>query len=203
LKLDLRKDLKQFYSPSAKEVELVELPYLNFIMVDGRGDPNTSSAYRESIELLYSLSYTLKFAIKKEEGIEYPVMALEGLWSVPEEGSFSMANRDSWLWTSMMVQPPCVTDRWFRRAVEMVKEKKELPSLGSARLEGFAEGLSAQVMHVGPYSAEAPTIARLHSFIRERGYFPRGRHHEIYLGDPRRASPDRLKTIVRQPVSGK
>jgi hypothetical protein len=202
-KLDLKEDFKRFYSPSAKEAELVEVPAMDFIMVDGKGDPNKSSAYRESIDVLYNLSYTLKFAIKKEEGIDYPVMALEGLWSAPEGRSFTTGGRDSWLWTSMIFQPSCVTDDWFRRAVNIVRAKRELPSLESARLERFAEGLSAQIMHIGPYSAEAPTIGRLHSFIQEKSYVPRGRHHEIYLGDPRRAAPDRLKTILRQPVSPK
>jgi hypothetical protein len=200
-KLDLRKELKRFYNPPVREMELVELPSMNFIMIDGRGDPNTSEAYRESIEALYNLSYTLKFAIKREEGIDYPVMALEGLWSTPEGKPFTMTDRESWLWTSMILQPPCVTERWFRRAVEIVKAKKELPSLKLARLEEFAEGLSAQTLHTGPYSAEAPTILRLHSFIEANGYVPRGRHHEIYLGDPRRAAPDKLRTIIRQPVS--
>ncbi len=200
-KLDLKKDLRRFYTASPKEVELVELPPLNFIMVDGTGDPNTSVAYRESIEVLYNLSYTLKFAIKKEEGIDYPVMALEGLWAVPKGTTFSMVDRNSWLWTSMIHQPSCVTDRWFLRAKEIVNAKKTLRLLDSARLEEFAEGLSAQTMHVGPYSAEGPTIARLHSFIKEKGLHTRGRHHEIYLGDPRRAAPEKLRTIVRQPVS--
>ncbi len=200
-KIDLRKDLKPFYNPSSVRAELVELPPMNFIMVDGRGDPNTSEAYRNSIEVLYNLSYTLKFAIKKEEGVDYPVMALEGLWSAPEGVPFAASDRANWSWTSMILQPVCVTDGWFRKAKEMVKAKKELPLLDSARLEEFAEGLSAQILHVGPYSAEAPTIQRLHDFIREKGFMARGRHHEIYLGDPRRSAPERLRTIIRQPVT--
>jgi hypothetical protein len=202
-KLELKKDLKQFYSPSPKKVDLVRVPPMNFIMIDGKGDPNTSKAYRDSIDVLFSLSYTLKFAIKKEDGVDYPVMALEGLWSTPLGVPFTMAGKDTWSWTSMMMQPDCVSAEWFRRAVEMVKAKKELPALGLARLERFEEGLSAQTMHLGPYSAEEPTIKRIHAFILESGYVLRGRHHEIYLGDPRRSAPEKLRTIIRQPVGPK
>jgi len=200
-KLDLKKEYKSLYNPSAKEVGLVAVPPLSFIMVDGKGDPNVSRSYRESVDVLYNLSYTLKFAIKKEEGIDYPVMALEGLWSTPEGKPIGMTDKGSWLWTSMMMQPKCVTPAWFRKALDTVRSKKELPSLELARLEPFDEGLSAQVMHIGPYSAEGPTIERLHSFIKESGYVPRGRHHEIYLGDPRRSAPEKLRTVIRQPVS--
>ena len=200
-KLDLRKDLRRFYQPSAKEASLVEIPPMRFIMVDGKGDPNTSQAYRDSIDVLYNLSYTLKFAIKKEDGIDYPVMPLEGLWAVPGGGQFSNSKKDEWLWTSMIMQPSCVTDRWFGRAVQMVRAKKDLPSMGLARLEEFDEGRSAQILHVGPYSAEAPTIEKLHTFIVANGLVPRGRHHEVYLGDPRRSAPEKLRTVIRQPVT--
>jgi hypothetical protein len=176
---------------------------MKFIMVDGKGDPNTSKAYRDSIDVLYNLSYTLKFAIKKEEGVDYPVMALEGLWSTPEGVPFTAASKDSWSWTSMIMQPDCVSDEWFRRAVETVKAKKDLPLLGLARLGSFDEGLSAQTMHLGPYSAEEPTIRRIHAFIVDNGFVPRGKHHEIYLGDPRRSAPEKLRTVIRQPVEPK
>lgn len=202
-KLDLKKDLKRFYVPSPKQVDLLRVPTMNFIMVDGKGDPNTSKAYRDAIDVLFNLSYTLKFAMKKEKEVDYPVMALEGLWSTPQGVPFAMANRDSWSWTSMMMQPDCVSTEWFRRAVEIVRDKKDLPALGLARFERFDEGLSAQILHVGPYSTEEPTIKRIHAFIFENGYVPRGRHHEIYLGDPRRSAPEKLRTVLRQPVEPK
>ncbi len=202
-KLDLRKDLKSFYNPSPKQVELIQVPPMKFIMVDGRGDPNTSKAYRDAIDVLFNLSYTLKFAIKKEEGVDYPVMALEGLWSTPHRVPFTVADRDSWTWTSMIMQPDCVSGEWFRRSVEVVRAKKDLPSPRLARIEGFDAGLSAQTMHLGPYSAEEPTIKRIHAFILDNGYVPRGRHHEIYMGDPRRSAPEKLRTVLRQPVSTK
>lgn len=202
-KLDLRKDLKRYYNPSPKQVELIQVPTMKFIMIDGKGDPNTSKAYRDAIDVLFNLSYTLKFAIKKEEGVDYPVVALEGLWSTPQGVPFTMADRDSWTWTSMTMQPDCVSNEWFHRAVEMVRDKKDLPSLGLARFEGLDEGLCAQTMHLGPYSAEEPTIKRIHAFIKDSGYVPRGRHHEIYLGDPRRSVPEKLRTVLRQPVEPK
>jgi len=202
-RLDLKKDLKRFYVPSPKQVDLLQVPPMNFIMVDGKGDPNTSKAYRDAIDVLFNLSYTLKFAIKKEDGVDYPVMALEGLWSTPQGVPFALADRDSWSWTSMIMQPDCVSNEWFHRTIEMVRSKKDLPSLDLARLERFDEGLSAQIMHLGPYSAEEPTIKRIHAFISESGYVPRGRHHEIYLGDPRRSAPEKLRTVLRQPVEPK
>jgi hypothetical protein len=202
-RLDLKKDLKRFYVPSPKQVDLLQIPPMNFIMVDGKGDPNTSKAYRDSVDALFNLSYTLKFAIKKEDGVDYPVMALEGLWSTPQGVPFALADRDSWSWTSMIMQPDCVSNEWFHRAIKMVRSKKDLPSLDLARLERFDEGLSAQIMHLGPYSAEEPTIKRIHTFISENGYVQRGRHHEIYLGDPRRSAPEKLRTVLRQPVEPK
>jgi hypothetical protein len=202
-KLDLRKDLKKLYSASTRAVELLEVPTMSYIMVDGSGDPNTSAAYRDSIDVLYTLSYTLKFAIKKEEAIDYPVMALESLWWLQGDKSVDLSDKNSWNWTSMIMQPECVTQSWFQRAVATAKEKKDLPSLSRARLETFHEGLSAQILHVGPYSAEAPTIAKIHAFMTEKGYVPSGRHHEIYLSDPRRSAPEKLRTVLRQPVRPK
>ncbi|MGD0318716.1 MAG: GyrI-like domain-containing protein [Nitrososphaerales archaeon] len=196
-KVDLRKQLKYLYSPSASEPQTVDVPRFNFILIDGKGDPN-GAGFSDAINALYSLSYTLKFAVKKEKAIDYPVMALEALWWT-DSGRFDMADRDRWNWTAMMMQPKLVTPALYRRAVEEVRKKKEIKALGVARLEAFHEGLSAQIMHVGPYSAEGPTIERLHGYIKKSGGRPKGEHHEIYLGDPRRAAPSKLQTIVRQP----
>lgn len=196
-KVDLRKQLKYLYSPSASEVQTVEVPKFNFIMVDGKGDPN-GPEFAGAIGTLYALSFTLKFTTKKENAIDYPVMALEGLWG-DNSARFDASDRKGWNWTAMIMQPEFITRADYKRAVEDVRKKKDLKSLGVARLEAFREGLSAQIMHLGPYSTEARTIETLHNYIKENGGKPRGRHHEIYLGNPRRASPSKLKTILRQP----
>jgi hypothetical protein len=196
-KIDLRKRLKYLYSPSASKAQTVEVPELRFIMVDGRGDPN-GPEFGDAINALYGLSYTLKFTIKKEDALDYPVMAIEELWWGGSAG-FNVADRKSWNWTAMIVQPESVTPALFKRAVDEVRKKKRINALELARLEAFHEGLSAQILHVGPYSAEPPTIQRLRDYIKENGGKPRGRHHEIYLGDPRRTSPSKLRTILRQP----
>jgi hypothetical protein len=199
-KIDLRKEFKQLYNPPGKEVELVEVPDMAFLIVDGSGDPNTSQEYKDALNALYNVSYTLKFLIKKEMSIDYPVMALEGLWWTNNMHEFSMDNKDIWQWTSMIMQPVYVTAERVARVCEELKQKKDLPALSKLRFEHFHEGLSAQIMNIGPYAAEKPTIEKLHAYIKEHGYEFNGKHHEIYLGDPRRAAPEKLKTVVRQPV---
>jgi len=198
--IDLRKEFKQLYNPPVKEVVLVEVPDLPFLMVDGMGDPNTAQDYLDSLACLYNVSYTLKFLIKKEMSIDYPVMALEGLWWTDNILEFSADNKDIWKWTSMIMQLACVTAERVSRVCEELKHKKDLPALPKLRFEHFHEGLSAQIMHIGPYAAEKPTIDKIHAYIKEHGYTLNGKHHEIYLGDPRRAAPEKLKTVVRQAV---
>lgn len=199
-KIDLRKELKQLYNPSAEKVMLVEVPDMAFLMIDGSDDPNTAQKYQDALNALYNVSYTLKFLIKKEMSIDYPVMALEGLWWTNNMLEFSLINKDIWQWTSMIMQPECVTAELVARVCEELKQKKDLTALSKLRFEHFHEGLSAQVMHIGPYAAEKPTIERLHTYIQEHGYGFNGKHHEIYLSDPRRAAPEKLKTVLRQPV---
>lgn len=200
-KIDLKKDLKHLYSPSAKEVSVVDVPPMNFLMVDGSGDPNTSQEYAEAIEALYALAYALKFKVKKSKGaIDYAVMPLEGLWWTDDPTQFSMSNKAIWKWTAMIMQPKYVTAEQFAGALAEVKKKKDLTALDRVRFESYHEGLSAQIMHIGPYAAEEPTITTLHSFIEENGYRLNGRHHEIYLSDPRKSAPEKLKTVLRQPI---
>ncbi len=171
-------------------------------MIDGHGDPNSAPAYSEAIEALYTLSYTAKFALKRSPaGLDFAVMPLEGLWWTPDMASFSTANKSAWEWTAMIMQPAQVTHEVFEQALESAKGKKQLAAFDRLRLESFAEGLSAQVMYLGPYAKEGPTIARLHAFIAEQGYELAGKHHEIYLSDPRRCAPEKLKTIIRQPMA--
>jgi len=201
-KIDFKKSLKQLYAASAKEPVLVDVPAMNFLMADGKGDPNITPSFQRAVEALYSASYTLKFMVKKRKGaVDYVVPPLEGLWWTDSMKDFSVGNKGIWKWTVMIMQPEFVTEELFRRAVEdLVRKKKELPLLASVRLEEYGEGLSAQIMHGGPFSAEGPTIERLHAFIKESGHQLRGKHHEIYLSDPRKAKPATMKTILRQPV---
>lgn len=198
--LDLKKELKYLYKPSVKQPEIVTVPPLSCLMIDGTGDPNTAQAYKDAVAALYSAAYTLKFAFKKGRGIDYPVMPLEGLWWADDMATFSTDDKSNWLWTMLIVQPDVVTEADFAQTVADLKVKKPAPALDLLRLATFDEGESAQIMHIGPYSAEAPTIARLHEFIAAQGYALSGKHHEIYLGDPSRSAPEKLKTIIRQPV---
>ncbi len=200
-KIDFKKELKHLYKPSAKEVVLVDVPPMNFLMIDGRGDPNTAQEYKDAIEALYAVSYALKFMIKRgEAGIDYTVMPLEGLWWTDDMSQFSADNKDIWKWTAMIMQPEYVTGHLVDAALQEVERKKNPPALSKIRFETLHEGLAVQIMHIGPWSAEEPSIERLHAFAKENGYELRGKHHEIYLSDLRRTAPERLKTVVRQPV---
>ena len=199
-KIDLKKDLKYLYQPSVSEVELVRVPKFNYLMIDGEGDPNNSQSFQEAVKALYTVAYTLKFMIKKEKSVDYPVMALDGLWWMDDMSKFSMANKAAWKWTLMILQPAVVTKALFSKALKQAKEKKGLTALSQIRLEPYTEGLSVQIMYVGPYAEEGPTIQKLHANARERGCQLRGKHHEIYLGDPRRSKPEKLKTVIRQPI---
>jgi hypothetical protein len=201
-KIDYKKEFKHFYKPSAKKADVVEVPKWNYLMIDGEGNPNTSQSFQDAIDVLYPLSYTLKFMIKKgEAGIDYGVLPLEGLWWADDMTSFSIDDKDCWKWTLMIMQPDLVTEELVRKAIEQVKAKKNPTSLPLVRFESFEEGKSAQIMHIGPFSEEGPTIERVHSFIEENGSKRRGKHHEIYLSDIRRAVPEKWKTIIRQPMS--
>jgi len=174
---------------------------MNFLMVDGAGNPNTAQEYKDSVEALYSVSYALKFMIKKgEAAVDYGVMPLEGLWWADDMTQFSVENKDIWKWTAMIVQPEYVTKDVFMKAIEQVRKRKSLPALPKMRFESFHEGLAAQIMHLGPYSDEDPTIEKLHNFIGKQGHELREKHHEIYLTDPQKSAPEKMKTVIRQPV---
>jgi hypothetical protein len=199
-KLDLKKSLKYLYEPGAKAFSVVDVPEMNFIMIDGQGNPNTSAEYVASLQALYSAAYTLKFMIRKEMTIDYPVMASEGLWWTDDMRDFSTSRKDDWKWTMMIMQPEIVTRQLFDRAVAAGLEKKGQPALTRLRLERFHEGLATQILYFGPYSEEGPTISRLHQSIDESGHVRFGKHHEIYLGDPRKVAPEKLRTVIRQPM---
>lgn len=166
--LDLRKIFKHLYSAS-RQVQIVDVPEMNFLMIDGRGDPNTSESYGNALETLYNVAYNLKFVIKKEDSIDYPVMSLEGLWWIDDMSKFSMENKEAWSWTMMIMQPECVTEAKLQAALQKLGVKKKLPSLKLVRLERYNEGLSAQIIHIGSYSEEGPTTKKLHDFIRDSG----------------------------------
>jgi hypothetical protein len=200
-KIDFKKDLKHLYQPSAKKFEVVDVPPMNFLMIDGHGDPNTAQEYQDAVEALYAVAYKLKFMSKREMGKDYVVPPLEGLWWAEDMETFTTArDKSAWDWTMMIMQPEWITQEMVEEAVKQV-EKKGLPALSKLYLETYHEGLSVQILHIGSYDDEGPTIARLHNeFIPENSYEEAGKHHEIYLSDPRKVAPEKLKTVLRQPV---
>lgn len=197
--VDHRKLLKPLYAATGTPA-LVEVPPLQFLMVDGRGDPNTAPEYASAVQALYSMAYTIRFAAKRTGLADFTVMPLEGLWWSPDMSAFTAQDKASWHWRMMIMQPDAVSGELVEQARAGAAAKADPDVLARVRLEPFDEGRCAQVLHVGPYSAEEPTIRRLHEFIAGQGLALRDRHHEIYLGDPRRAAPERLRTVIRQPV---
>lgn len=198
-KIDFKKELKYLYQPSAKEVVLVEVPAMNFLMIDGQGDPNTSRSYQEAVEALFSAAYAIKFKVKKTLAIDYGVLPLEGLWWADDMAKFSVADKSGWKWTMMIMQPEFVNSAMVRETIAEVKKKKDLAALALLRCAPFNEGKCAQILHVGPFSAEGPTVAKVHAFIASVGKLS-GKHHEIYLSDIRKADPAKWKTVIRQPL---
>ena len=208
--LDVKRELKYLYAPSAKKVEIVQVPSLQFVMIDGaieKGkEPGNSPAFAEATQALYSISYTLKFMLKKRQidPIDYPVMPLEGLWGVQDE-MVDVAKKDNWSYTLMILQPDIITPEVFADGREQVRKKKgDSSNLSNLRLAHFEEGICVQTMHIGPYATEPATIERMRAFALENGYRdrvgPNGLHHEIYIGDPRKADPMKLKTVLRHPL---
>ena len=209
-KLDLKKQLKYLYLPATKECSLVRVPAMQFAMIDGEVEPGVlpgdSEEFTSAVGALYGVSYTLKFMskLRAENPIDYGVMALEVLWTTPEGGAdFQMS--DQWLWTLMIMQPDHITAAMFAAALDKLrakytKEKQDAALLDLMRLERFEEGSCVQVMHLGPYADEPATLARMAEFTAQKGYSFTGRHHEIYLGDPKTAKPENLKTVLRHPV---
>ena len=199
-KIDYKRELRELYGPPRDPV-LVEVPEMSFLMIDGQGDPNTAADFTHAIEALYTVAYTTKFAVKRSDpAADFSVMPLEGLFWTPDSATFEAGEKAGWAWTLMVMQPDSVTRETYEHSCEEAARKKSLEAIGRMRLERYAEGLSAQLMHVGPYAEEGPTIERLQAFIAEQGCEVSGRHHEIYLGDPRRTAPERLRTVIRMPV---
>lgn len=199
-KLDFKKSMKVLFSPPAGRFSLVEVPRLQFLMVDGKGDPNVSPDYRRAVEWLFSVSYALKFMSKTELSRDYVVPPLEGLWWADDMATFHTRDKAAWSWTMMVMQPEWITRAMFAQAADKAQGK-----LGarpeSLRLEWYEEGLSVQTLHVGSYDDEGPVLRRLHEeFLPGNGLVETGHHHEVYLSDPRKIAPEKLKTILRQPV---
>lgn len=203
--LDLRKQYKHLYAPSAKKVELVDVPPLQFVMVDGLVPdgvgPSDSAEFKDAVAALYGISYTLRFMFKKRavDPIDYPVMYLEGLW-MTVSGNFRPVGLEAMTFTVMIMQPEIVTAELFEEARAALLKKKPGPAVPLVRLETFHEGLSMQVMHIGPYATEPETIDRMDAFAAEHGYKTHGRHHEVYISDPFRSAPEKMKTVLRHPV---
>jgi hypothetical protein len=200
---DVKKARRDLYAPKPGGFATVDVPELGFLMVDGHGDPNTAQSYRDALASLYPLAYRLKFLSKGELDRDYTVMPLEALWWADDMAAFTeRRDKSRWYWTMLMLVPDWLTADHVEAAREAVARKGGAPSLDAVRLERYAEGLAVQTLHVGPYDDEAPVLEELHSrVIPERALRMTGRHHEIYLSDPRRTPAERLKTILRQPVT--
>lgn len=197
---DWKKEFKDLYFPKS-EVTEVKVPKMNFLMIDGKGNPNDNPEFQSAVEALFSLSYTIRFNIKNGGGTVYSVFPLEGLWWAPDMNVFMNPDDDksSWLWTLMIAQPDFVTSEKVEECREIALKKKDLPRLSEVRFEAYEEGEAVQLMHIGPYSAEGPNIQKLHKYIEDHGWKLEGKHHEIYISDARKADPEKMKTVVRQP----
>ncbi|WP_417582970.1 GyrI-like domain-containing protein [Pelagibacterium sp.] len=201
-KVDFKKQLKTLYGPTkSRGLYLVDVPTMRFLMIDGRGDPNIESGYRDAVETLYAVAYALKSASKTQLERDYVVPPLEGLWWARDVKSFAARDKHKWKWTMMIMVPDWIGPAMIVAAIETARTKKRPVALDRLRVEALAEGKAVQVLHIGAYDDEGPVIARMHnSFIPELGLVPVGRHHEIYLGDPRKTAPEKLRTVLRQPV---
>ncbi|MGV9312917.1 GyrI-like domain-containing protein [Streptomyces sp. NPDC003691] len=198
---DVKKAQKEFYAPRNTDWRIVDVPEQQFIACDGAGDPNTAPAYRTAVEALYAVAYTLKFAAKAMAGGDFVVAPLEGLWWSDRPDAFTARAKDEWQWTMLIGMPPWITGELIDEARRAALAKKKLPAVSGVRRLVLHEGPSAQLLHIGSYDDEAPALAELHDhYLAANGLRPRGMHHEIYLGDPRRAAPEKLRTVLRQPV---
>lgn len=198
-KIDFKKKFKELYLPSNKDFVLVDVPEMQFVMIDGEGSPDGEN-YIQAVQWLFSVIYPIKFIAKKQMGKDFVAPPLEGLWWADDMDDYISGNKDNWKWRMMIVTPDWVNQEMFEKAV--TKAEKKLGKVpNSLRLENYNEGKSVQIMHIGAYSEEAPTLARLHKdFLPKNNLIPNGYHHEIYLNDPRRVVPEKLKTVLRQPV---
>ncbi|MCK5054958.1 MAG: GyrI-like domain-containing protein [Anaerolineales bacterium] len=201
-KIDFKKEWKHLYNPPKTKFTIIDVPKMQFLMVDGHGDPNTAKEYQDAIEALYGVAYKMKFISKKVLERDYVVPPLEGLWWAEDMESFSSArDKSQWDWTMMIMTPEWITGELFVDAIEQVRGGKNPAALDKVHLQDYQEGLSVQIMHIGSFDDEGPVLAEMHDeFIPANGYTENGKHHEIYLSDFRKVSPEKLKTVLRQPV---
>jgi hypothetical protein len=201
-KFDFKKEYPELYKPSTKIITIINVPTMKFFMIDGVGDPNTSEEYKHAIECLYAVSYALKMKIVKKQtpSKDYVVPPLEGLWYMDDMRNWDVNNKDSWQWTMMIRIPDFVSKNQIERARTIAQESKNPIALPLLYIKEYSEGISVQLMHLGRYDAEAPNIAKMHKYAIDNGYILAGKHHEIYLSDPRKGDPSKRKTILRQPI---
>jgi hypothetical protein len=198
--IDLKRTYRNEYTAKRTPV-VVDVPTRPFLTIDGYGDPNTSTKYKEAVEALFPIAYGFRAAVRAATGDAYTVMPLEGLWWVPNMANFDPADKSNWSWTAMICLPDAVTDAMTADVIPAVTDMKNLAAGPDVRVERFGEGVSAQILHIGPYADEAPTIRLLHEFIESSGYTKLAKHHEIYLSNPTKANPRKMRTIIRQPIA--
>lgn len=199
-KIDVRRTMKALYAPANREFAPIVVPAIRFVMIDGAGDPNTHPDYARAVQWLYAVSYSAKFAVKTSRAVDYVVPPLEGLWYSDDPGDFVARRKDKWRWTAMIMLP-----EWVDAEIQATAQAKAAAKLGTApeslRVAVLDEGLCLQALHIGSYDDESPILADLHDrLMPEMGFDFAGPHHEIYLSDPRRTAPEKLRTILRQPV---
>lgn len=204
--LDFKKSFKHLFSAPNSKAVLIDVPECQHLMVDGAGDPNNNPSFERAMQTLYGILYSLKMGWKfgkseQPQGyVDFTVAPPEALWWMADGGDFDMSRKQDWRWTQMIMTPDFVSKKMVDAAAEELRRKKGKDAVAPYRLERWKEGWCVQITHLGPYEAEAPTIEKMHSFAREQGYTLHGKHHEIYLNDPRRTAPEKIKTILRQPV---
>lgn len=200
-KIDYRRKMGDLYA-ALERPALVDAPEIGFLMIDGHGDPNGSASFEEAVEALYAVAYALEFRMRSmPDGVDAEIMPLEGLWWIPDARVWDFGDKSDWNWTLMVAEPDLVTPALAAEAIQAVRASRPPAALDRVRLESLEEGRAAQVLHRGPLSAERPTLDRLYDFIRDEGFMPVGKHHEIYLTDTQRTTPDRMRTIIRQPLA--
>lgn len=199
-KIDFKKQFSDFYSQRKNKITILDVPVFNYLSIEGKGEPD-SQLFLEAMEALYSVSYKLKFRIKESINPKnYTVMPLEGQWWAKNPNDFVNNKKENWQWNLMIMQPNFINNELIEETKEIIKSKKTLPALEKLKFETIQDGTSAQILHIGPYSEEGPTLVKLHDYFKNKNYTFNGRHREIYIGDPRKSAPERLRTIIRQPI---
>lgn len=200
-KIDFKKELKELYRPTHKEVSVVTVPPMQYLMIDGEGPPENNPLFEGAMEALYPLAYKLKFMAKLGPlGMDYVVPPLEGLWWANDFTAFEEDRRDEWKWTLMIMQPDFITRELYEEALEVVRKKSDPRRLAEVRLQEYDEGESCQIMHIGPFSEERTSVLKLFEKVKELGKSSALKHHEIYLSDPRKTAPEKMKTVLRHPI---